>query len=148
MGFHGISTLPKAFSKLDDQYWVGWMSLPHFHVQFFMHVVKIYGFRLISTFPHAIFHVEFQIFRSIKLSAWVGWMCFPCLSVIYRNAQFISTYRILWIRSDFHGVRWVSTFTQAFSMIYHQYWVGWMDLPHFQFISTIPHMEFYEHGQN
>ena len=83
----------------------------HFHIQFFMHVVNIYGFKWNSTFPHLIFcmdcqnlmvsggfprfHIQFFV-HVVKIHGFKSNSMFP--------------HFIFYELSKFHGVRWISTF--------------------------------------
>ena len=71
--FH-VST---TFSKIDNQYRVVWMDLPHFHIKFVMHVVKI--------------HVSDQFHRfQIQLFKWIV----KCLEVTSCQPE--------WVECVFH----------------------------------------------
>ena len=59
-----ISTVPQPFSKINHQYWVGWMDFPHFHIQFFMHLVNLFSSALLffnSLYP------GFQIYSFLNM---------------------------------------------------------------------------------
>ena len=111
---------------------VGWIFhisnlYPQYHIWNFMNMDKI-------KWVQVDFHVSTGIFKDTpSILSWLdGSSTFP----FHIND---TTYRILWTWSKLNGFRWISMFTQAFSKIHYQYWVGWMDLPHFhvQFVMHV-----------